>query len=244
MLPESAASAPDSGLSTGLVFLPGKPVVTPGGFRCVARRGTLVPVMTIVGGVVAGAAAGSAVYASAARSAGRVPAAGMCEIACAVIGAVATSAGTPLAVLAFAVLGWWSVGLATVDILVRRLPNVLTLGGGVAVLSVASITGHGSAALAGAALMTAPMLVVHLVSPRSLGAGDVKLAVALGGAAAVAGARAWLVAALLPSVLTVLAAAVLGVVHRRVPRPDPAPPGVPHGPSMCAAAMLGLCLES
>lgn len=207
-----------------------------------ARSGTLTSVM-IVGGVVAGAAAGSAVHALAARSAGRVPASGMCEIACALIGAVATFGATPSAALGFAALGWWCVALATVDILVRRLPNVLTLGGGVSVLSVAAITGHGAAALVGAVMMTAPMLVVHLASPRSLGAGDVKLAFALGGVTAVVGARAWLVAALLPSVLTVLVVAMLGVVRRRVPRAGPTPPGVPHGPSMCAAALLGFCLE-
>ena len=66
----------------------------------------------------------------------------------------------------------------------------------------------------------------------------------LGGAAtAVAGTRAWLVAALLPSVLTVLVVAVLGVVRRRASRAEPALPGVPHGPSMCAAALLGFCVE-
>lgn len=229
-------------MSTGRLFLPGVPPRIPAGAGGAVRCGTLTSVM-IIGGVVAGAAVGSAVYALAARLAGRVPAAGICEVACAVIGAVATLGGTAPAALAFALLGWWSVGLATVDILVRRLPNILTLGGGAGVVSVAWFTGHGAAALAGAALMTTPMLVVHLASPRSLGAGDVKLAVALGAATAVAGTRAWLVAALLPSVLTVLVVAVLGVVRRRAPRAERALPGVPHGPSMCAAALLGFCVE-
>jgi leader peptidase (prepilin peptidase)/N-methyltransferase len=36
--------------------------------------------------------------------------------------------------------------------------------------------------LAGAAAMTAPLLVLHLISPRSMGFGDVKVALVLGAA--------------------------------------------------------------
>ncbi|MGI5217528.1 prepilin peptidase [Nocardia sp. CA-290969] len=161
----------------------------------------------------------------------------------------------------FLVLAGWCGVLSRCDIRTRRLPNPLTLTGAVSVLAYAAISGQFGVAVRGAALLTLPYLVIHLLWPAALGAGDVKLAVGLGAAAALGGGGAWLWSALAAPLFT--AAAGIGLLlashAARLPRrtawptaePDvPArargPGGryaaVPHGPSMCAATLLGLAL--
>jgi leader peptidase (prepilin peptidase)/N-methyltransferase len=80
-----------------------------------------------------------------------------------------------------------SVALAAIDIETLRLPNpiVFTTQAAVTVLLVAAaITSHHLDRLAtvagGAALMSGVLFAIHLVSPRGMGFGDVKYAVALG----------------------------------------------------------------
>ena len=122
----------------------------------------------------------------------------------------------------------WLVALSYFDIRQRRLPNMLTLPGGAVVLAGAALMGHGVAAAAGAAAMFAVYAAVHVISPKAMGAGDVKLAIGLGALTGAFGLDAWMLAALGASVLT----ALLGLI--RLVGGDRSP--LPHGPSMCVSA--------
>ncbi|WP_328397106.1 A24 family peptidase [Nocardia sp. NBC_00416] len=160
--------------------------------------------------------------------------------------------------LAFAA---WCGVLSISDLRTRRLPNSLTVPGAATVLGYAALTGQCAAAGRGAVLLAAPYLLVHLLRPAALGAGDVKLAVGLGAAAGLGGGQVWVWSAFAAPLCT--AAAGLGVLighragsrryggepllgRRAGPRPARAPDdraaAVPHGPSMCAATLLGLTL--
>lgn len=166
-----------------------------------------------------------------------------------------------VAALFYLLLSGWCGLLAVFDIRSRRLPNQLTVTGALGVLAYAVSAGESDAALRGAALLALPYLMVHLLWPAALGAGDVKLAVGLGAAAALGGAQAWMWSALTAPVFT--AAAAIGLVlgqhlsaplarHTRPPGSPPVPAyarspsgpatAVPHGPAMCAATLLGLAL--
>ncbi len=129
----------------------------------------------------------------------------------------------------------WLAALSWYDVRERRLPNALTLPGAATILTAAALAGHGLPALAGAAALTGVYLLVHLLAPAGMGAGDVKLAAGLGGLAGCFGAGAWLLAALAAPLLTALCGAVAPARGART---------VPHGPSMCAAtaAAVGLAL--
>lgn len=129
----------------------------------------------------------------------------------------------------------WLVLLSACDIRRRRLPNLLTLPGAAVILLSAAVAGRGVPALAGAAALTGAYLAVHLVAPAAMGAGDVKLAVGLGGLAGRFGPDVWFLAALGAPLLTAL---VGGVAWWRGART------VPHGPSMClaTAGAAGLAL--
>jgi leader peptidase (prepilin peptidase)/N-methyltransferase len=77
---------------------------------------------------------------------------------------------------------------ALVDVVVRRLPNELVVGAALPVgVAVALALASGSSpiatgALAGAALIGAPLLATHVVSPAGMGFGDVKAGTVLGAA--------------------------------------------------------------
>jgi leader peptidase (prepilin peptidase)/N-methyltransferase len=136
---------------------------------------------------------------------------------------------------AAAVVVVWLAVLSSYDIRQRRLPNLLTLPGAGVILLAAACTGRGLPALAGSAALTGLYLLVHLVAPAGMGAGDVKLAIGLGALAGCFGAAVWFLAALAAPLLTALlgvAAAVRGAAS------------VPHGPSMClaTAGAAGLAL--
>jgi leader peptidase (prepilin peptidase) / N-methyltransferase len=139
---------------------------------------------------------------------------------------------------AVAVLAWLAV-LSCYDVRHRRLPNVLTLPGAGVILLVAALAGRGLPALAGAAALAAMYLLVHLAAPAAMGAGDVKLAIGLGGLAGCFGVGVWFLAALAAPLLT----ALWGVVVLRLFGGDGAAT-VPHGPSMCLATVgaAGLAL--
>ena len=131
-------------------------------------------------------------------------------------------------------LAAFGVCLAAVDLAQRRLPDALTLacypalGGALAVAAALGPAGRlGTGALVGSALFGGAHALVHGLSPRSLGQGDVKLSGSLG---AVLGALGWpalILAAALAAVITALLAAVTHSAR-----------GVPHGPGMLAATWL------
>ncbi|MEM6108011.1 A24 family peptidase [Mycobacterium sp. 050272] len=125
----------------------------------------------------------------------------------------------------------WLLLLSCYDLRHRRLPNLLTLPGAGVILVAAGCAGRGLPALAGAAALTGLYLLVHLIAPAGMGAGDVKLAIGVGGLAGCFGVAVWFVAALAAPLLT---AAVGAALHG----------AVPHGPSMClaTAAAAGLAL--
>lgn len=126
----------------------------------------------------------------------------------------------------------WLAAVSVYDIRQRRLPNRLTLPGAVAVLVVAAAAGRGTAALLGASALFAVYLVVHLVAPAALGAGDVKLALGVGALTGAFGAGVWVLAALGAQLLTV----VWALLVRR------SGSSVPHGPPMCLSAALAVAL--
>ncbi|MFD3744169.1 prepilin peptidase [Nocardia sp. NPDC058633] len=152
---------------------------------------------------------------------------------------------------AFCCLIAWCLLLGVIDIHARRLPNALTGVGAAAVFLFALSTGELGTAVIGAALLTMPYLIAHLLSPGALGAGDVKLAVVLGAAAAIAGPPAWVWAAVAAPVLTAAVAVVmLGNDRlRALPargaeqvRAVPTRRLVPHGPAMCLATVTAMAL--
>jgi leader peptidase (prepilin peptidase)/N-methyltransferase len=129
------------------------------------------------------------------------------------------------------------VPAAVFDVEERRLPDAWVGAGAVAVivtLVVDSVVGqpNDTDLLAGVALgalaMTLPVLALHLVSPASMGFGDVKAAVVLGAAVGTADAR-------LAAVALCLAAAggaAVGLATRRRT--------IPFGPFLVVAALLVL----
>ena len=128
----------------------------------------------------------------------------------------------------------WLIALSAYDIRERRLPNWLTIPGAVTIVVVAAGAGRGAAAMAGAVALAALYLVVHLVAPAAMGAGDVKLAAGVGGLTGAIGADVWALAAIVAPLLTAAFACV--VVVRR------SKSTVPHGPSMCLATMAAIML--
>jgi leader peptidase (prepilin peptidase)/N-methyltransferase len=128
----------------------------------------------------------------------------------------------------------WFTALSAYDIRQRRLPNWLTLPGGVIVLAVAALCGSGMGALAGAAALALLYLVIHLVVPAGMGAGDVKLAIGVGALTSAFGFDSWVLAALGAPILTALWAVIAMACGSRA--------AVPHGPSMCVAAVAAVAL--
>ncbi|MGV0782540.1 A24 family peptidase [Mycolicibacterium sp. XJ775] len=132
-----------------------------------------------------------------------------------------------------AVVVVWLLALSGYDVRERRLPNWLTLPGAVLITVVAAVAGRGGAALAGALALSVLYLVMHLVAPRSLGGGDVKLAIGMGAMTGAFGIDVWLLAALAAPLLT--AGLALWAAMRGIRT-------VPHGPSMCAASAVAVAL--
>ena len=77
-------------------------------------------------------------------------------------------------------------------------------------------------------------LIVHLISPASMGAGDVKLAAGVGGLTGAFGFDVWALASVAAPLLTAVWACV--TVIRR------SGTAVPHGPSMCLATGVAIAL--
>jgi leader peptidase (prepilin peptidase)/N-methyltransferase len=116
------------------------------------------------------------------------------------------------------------VPAAAIDVRHRRLPDGYVLAAG-AVLMLAglvswaalgtSLTDQTTRAGLGALVMAAPLVVVHLASPASMGFGDVKVAVVLGAAVGTADWRLGLVAL----ALATGTASLVGLVRRAATMP-------------------------
>jgi leader peptidase (prepilin peptidase)/N-methyltransferase len=128
----------------------------------------------------------------------------------------------------------WLAALSVYDVRQRRLPNWLTMPGAAVILAVAAVHGRGAPAALGALALFAVYAVVHLVSPAAMGAGDVKLAIGIGALTATFGGDVWLLAALAAPLLTA-GWAVVAMLRRSGQT-------VPHGPSMCLAALAATAL--
>ena len=128
----------------------------------------------------------------------------------------------------------WLVVLCVYDIRERRLPNWLTMPGALAILAVAAAVGCGVPALLGAIGLAGLYVVVHLISPAAMGAGDVKLAAGVGGLTGAFGFDVWALAAVIAPLLTAIWACIY-VVRR-------SETAVPHGPSMCLATVAATTL--
>lgn len=132
------------------------------------------------------------------------------------------------------VIGGWLIALSVYDLRHRRLPNALTLPGAVLILVAAMPAGRGMPAVLGALALGLLYLVVHLIDPAALGAGDVKLAIGLGALTGAFGVEVWLLGAFGAVLLTALAGIVVVVLRGGS--------AVPHGPSMCAASAASVAL--
>ncbi|HEY8093210.1 MAG TPA: A24 family peptidase [Acidimicrobiales bacterium] len=114
------------------------------------------------------------------------------------------------------------VPLVLVDIRERRLPDGLTLGGTVTLVTLLAVRGAATGNLApvggavlGALAMAGLLLALHLASPSGMGFGDVKLGLLLG---VIVGSRSVglvPVALLAAGILGAVAGVVLMVRHRR-----------------------------
>jgi leader peptidase (prepilin peptidase)/N-methyltransferase len=128
----------------------------------------------------------------------------------------------------------WLAALSFYDLRERRLPNWLTMPGAAAVLGIAAAHGRGAPAVLGAVALFVVYALVHLVSPTAMGAGDVKLAIGIGGLTGTFGSDVWVLAAIGAPLLTA-GCAVVALLRR-------SGNAVPHGPSMCLAALTATAL--
>lgn len=167
------------------------------------------------------------------------------EVAAAAIGGLAAGILPPPEAALAALLGWWLLALATIDLVAWLLPDRLTLpliaagllisatGGRTVLPAPASLP----MALAGAALGYASLATIawgyrRLRAREGLGLGDAKLFAAAG---------AWLGAERLPMVL--LIAALAGLAQAALRRaPFRAETAVPFGPALALAFWLAYLL--
>lgn len=136
-------------------------------------------------------------------------------------------------------VAWLAVMLTAVDLKHRRLPNALTLPAYPAVATMVALAATqanwqvAEGALLGATALGGVYLALHLLSPKAMGAGDVKLS---GSQGAVMGAVG------LPSVLwgTALAALLTLALNLATPKRlrHQWQSGVPHGPALLAATYV------
>ncbi|MBY6541134.1 prepilin peptidase [Rhodococcus sp. BP-349] len=148
-------------------------------------------------------------------------------LASAAVGAALGAVTDEVAILA---VGAWSCAVALVDLNRHRLPNDLTLPAAAAVLVAAAHQGGGQVALLGGLALAAVHLVGSVVSSGSMGGGDVKLCLALGGLGATSGPSTWMVAAVLAPTTTLVLAAMTARTGGAA--------GIPHGPALCAATLV------
>jgi leader peptidase (prepilin peptidase)/N-methyltransferase len=137
-----------------------------------------------------------------------------------------------------------AVVATAIDVRWHRLPDRLTVGAtvllGASVLVAVVATADPALVLragGGAALLAGLLLVVHLISPRGMGFGDVKLGVPLGLALGAASLAAVVVAVVVASILGAVAGLVVLARHRDRAR------AFAFGPCLCAGTMLVLLVS-
>jgi leader peptidase (prepilin peptidase) / N-methyltransferase len=144
--------------------------------------------------------------------------------------------------LALSVFAAITVELVAIDMLARQLPRTLIWPTCMAVAGLLAIetirSGDMSGLLRAAASATAlasGYLALAVISHGGLGAGDVRLAVLIGGVLGWHNWQALIVGAALGFVITGVAACALAIRRR-------CPAALPHGPGMLAGALLALLL--
>ncbi|MEB3367589.1 prepilin peptidase [Saccharopolyspora mangrovi] len=158
--------------------------------------------------------------------------AGWCEIGVAAAWAVVALRGMPWWWMPIPLLvGWGGVLLGACDLRVHRLPDALTLTAQpvvAALLGLAALHRPGIVlgSVAGFVLFCGTYLVVRLIAPAAMGAGDVKLAGVLG---VVVGAVS------VQAVVAVMAAAAMFTLVAALSRRTRA---VAHGPAMLVPSWL------
>jgi leader peptidase (prepilin peptidase)/N-methyltransferase len=160
-------------------------------------------------------------------------------------GLLAARFAAPLELAAYLVFAASAVVLTIVDLIEKRLPNVVVLPSAGAVfaflLLAALLDGSWPSAiglLAGGAGLFAVYFVLAIISPRSMGMGDVKLAIAVGAASGYLGLTTWLVA-LLGGFLVGSVVSLIGLASRRLGLKSL----VPFGPSMLAGAFIAVFIR-
>lgn len=162
------------------------------------------------------------------------------ELACGVLGwgAVRASDG-PWAAVLLGAAGGILVGLAIIDLEVRRLPNAIVYPSAIAAVSLVLLGAALGAALdpataaVGAATFGGGLLAIALVSRGGMGMGDVKLAGLIGWVLGAVDIRAVAVAAAAAIVLGGMAGIV--ALLRGASRRD----ALPFGPMLAAGAIVG-----
>ncbi|MGP3777038.1 prepilin peptidase (plasmid) [Streptomyces sp. SDT5-1] len=162
----------------------------------------------------------------------------------AVCGLLAAVTGPRPELLVWLLLAPLALLLALVDARVHRLPDVLTLplaAAALALLGPASLApdaaGSWTTALLAAATLGGLFLVLFVISPRSMGFGDVKLALGIG---AVLGWYGWRVL-----ILGVFAGYLIAAAHGMtllIRRKATARTALAIGPSLLTGALVGVAL--
>lgn len=157
-------------------------------------------------------------------------------------GALALRFGPSWILPALLVFAAASTVLTLVDLAEKRLPNAVVFPtlGSVAVLLVPPTWALGTWlpmlwALAGAAAMFAVYFLLALISPSSMGMGDVKLALVIGLLLGWFGLNVWLVGLLAAFVVGGIIALIALALRRVTLRGS-----IPFGPSMLAGALLAV----
>ncbi|MFR0367546.1 prepilin peptidase [Streptomyces sp. MCC20] len=163
-----------------------------------------------------------------------------------VCAAVATAVGARPELMVWLVLIPMGVLLATVDVTVKRLPDVLTLPLAVSTLALLGVAaalpgtdGSWGRALLGSLALGAFCLVLFLVNPAAFGFGDVKLALTIG---AVTGWYGWdiLIAGTFAGFVLFVLYGLSLIAARRADRKT----AQPLGPFLLAGAVFGVLLGS
>lgn len=209
-----------------------------------------LPVLAGVLGLVAGVLVNARLAGRPVRSSWRVSVRRPRDVVVPLVGVAVCAAFAlrfgPSAVLpAYLYLALVSLPLAAIDVEQHRLPDVLTLPSypiALALLGAAALFGgqgrHMLPAVVGMVALGVLYVVLHLVNPRGMGLGDVKLAGVLGIYLGWLGADTWLVGAFLGVLFGGLTAVALLVLRKVTAKSY-----IPFGPFMIAGTLVAVLLS-